>query len=137
MPPPNKKAKHLGDARANPFICKHKQTASKWTKERRKDDWVATSDILKENSDIMMNTKGWVWTLEENKAVLQVLYRDLETALAQCTDDSDLYGIGLTEHKLFSQTSATLRIDWKEVRQLYYYFTSKKTGRTLHSIRPV
>ena len=30
----------------------------------------------------MMNTKGWVRTLEENKVVLLVLYRDLKIALA-------------------------------------------------------
>ena len=77
MPPPNKKAKHLGDARANALICKHKQTASKRTKERRGDVWAYMSDILKENSSIMMSTKGQVRTLEENKAVLLVLYRDL------------------------------------------------------------
>ena len=34
MPPPNNKAKHLGDARANDLIQEQKQTASKRTKER-------------------------------------------------------------------------------------------------------
>ena len=84
-----------------------------------------------------MNQKGQVRNLEENKVVLLVLYHDLEIALTQCTADGDLYETGLTEQKMFIQTSDTLRMDWKEVRQLYYYFTSKKTGRTLHSIRPV
>ena len=53
--PPNKKSKHLGDARDNDLIHKHKQTASKRTKDRRRDAWVAMSYILKENSDILMN----------------------------------------------------------------------------------
>ena len=47
MPPPNKKAKHLGDARANYLIRKQKQTARKWTKERRRDAWEALAYILK------------------------------------------------------------------------------------------
>ena len=71
------------------------------------------SDIPKENSDIMMNTKGWVRTLEENKVFLLVLYRDLEITLTQCTADNDLYGTGLTAHNLFVQTSDTLLMDWK------------------------
>ena len=60
-----------------------------------------------------------------------------KSALSQCTADGDLYGTGLTDHKLFRQTSATLLMDWKEVRRLYYYFTSKEMGQTLYSIRPV
>ena len=55
MPPPNKKAKHLRDARTNALIHKQNQTTSKRTKERRGYAWAAMSDILKENSDIMMN----------------------------------------------------------------------------------
>ena len=66
------------------------------------------SDILKGKSDIMINTKGWVQTLDENKVVVLVLYRELEIALAQCTDDGNLHGTGLTEHKLFRQISDTL-----------------------------
>ena len=73
MPPPNKKAKHLEDARANALIRKQKQTASNRTKERRRDAYAAMSDILKENSYITMNTKGRVRTLEETKVVLLVL----------------------------------------------------------------
>ena len=46
--PLSKKAKHLGDARANVLIRNQKQTESKWTKERRRDDWAALSDIFKE-----------------------------------------------------------------------------------------
>ena len=38
---------------------------------------------------------------------------------------------------MFRQTSTTLLIDWKEVRQTYYSFTSEETGQTLDSIRPV
>ena len=55
-----------------------------------------------------MSKKGRVQTLEKNKVVLLVLYRELEIALAQCTTDGDIYGTGLTEHKLFRQTPATL-----------------------------
>ena len=55
MPPSNNKAKHFGDARANAFIRKHNQNKSKRTKERRRDVWSDMSDILKENSEIMMN----------------------------------------------------------------------------------
>ena len=58
-----------------------------------------------------MNTKFWVGTLEENKVVLLVRYRELEIALAQCTNDGYLYGTGMTEHNLFRQTSATLQRD--------------------------
>ena len=58
MPPPNKKAKHLGDARANDSIRKQKQTVSKRTKERSRGVWTAMSYILKENSDILMNKKA-------------------------------------------------------------------------------
>ena len=137
MHPPDKKAKHLAEARYNDLIRKHKKTSRNKTKERRRDAWTAISDIIKENSDILMNTKGRVRTLEENKVVLLVLYCELEIALAQYTSDSDIYGTGMTEHKLFQQTSATLRMDRKEVRRLYYYFTSEETGRTLDSIRPV
>ena len=82
---------------------------------------------------MMMNTKGRVRTLEENKVFLLVLYRELETALAQCTADGDLYGTGLTEHKLFRHTSATLQIDWKDIRRIYYSFNSKETGLKLES----
>ena len=39
--PPNKKAKHLVETRANALICKHKQTENKQTKERRRDNWTA------------------------------------------------------------------------------------------------
>ena len=77
MPPPNKKAKHLGGARANALICKQNWTTSKSIKEKRSYAWAAISDIHKEKSDILMNTKGWVWTLEENKLVLLVIYREL------------------------------------------------------------
>ena len=62
MPLPNKKDKHLGDTRASSLIRKQNQTASKWTKERRRDVWAAMEDIMKENSDIGMNTKGRVRT---------------------------------------------------------------------------
>ena len=95
------------------------------------------SDILKENNDIMMNTKGRVRTLEYNKAVLLVFFRDMEIELAQCTADDDIYGTGLTEHKLFRQTSYTIKVDWKDVRRIYYYFTSEETEQTLDSIRTV
>ena len=57
--------------------------------------------------------------------------------MAQYTTDGDIYGIGLTEHKFFRQTSDTLQMDWKEVKRLYYSFTSDDTGQTLDSIRPV
>ena len=60
MPPPNKKAKHLEYEKANAFIRKQKQTVRK-----------------KENSDILMNTKGRVQTLEDNKVILLVLSRAL------------------------------------------------------------
>ena len=60
MPPPNKKAKHLGDARDNALIRKQKQTAIKRTKERRRDAWTAMADILKENCDIMMMA-SYLW----------------------------------------------------------------------------
>ena len=104
MPHPNKKANYLGDSRANALVRKQKHTASKRTKERRRDAWAAMSDILKENSDTMINTKGQVRTLEENIFILLVLCRELEIASAQCTADGDLYGTGLTEHKLFRKT---------------------------------
>ena len=52
----------------------------------------------------MMNKKGRVRTLEENKVVLLVLYRELEIVLAQCTADGDIYATGLIDHKLFRQT---------------------------------
>ena len=68
-------------------------------------------DILKEKSDILMNTKVRVRTLEENKVVLLVLFHELEISLAQCTADGVLYKTYLTEHKLFIQTSATLQMD--------------------------
>ena len=137
MPPPNKNSKLLGDDRDNYLIRKQKQTAIKRTKERRRDAWAVMLDILKENSDILINTQGRVLTLEENKVVLLILYRDLEIALSQCTTDGNIYGTGLTEHKFFRQTSATLRMDSKEVRQLYYSFTSKQTGIILDIIRLV
>ena len=54
MPPPNKKAKHLVDARANSLMRKQKQTSGKLTKERNKGAWAAMTYILKENSDIMI-----------------------------------------------------------------------------------
>ena len=75
-----------------------------------------------------MNTKVRIQTLEENKIVLLVLYSELKIALAQCTADGDLYGIGLTEHKFFRHISATLQMDWKEVKRLYYSFTSEEIG---------
>ena len=56
MPPQNKKAKHLGYARDNALIHKQKQTASKQTKERRRDAWAVMSDIPKENNEILMTT---------------------------------------------------------------------------------
>ena len=116
MPPPNNKAKHLRGARSNALIPKHMHTTSNHTKERRRDAWAAMSDIVKENSDIMMNTKVRVQTLEGNKVFLILLYHDLEIALEQCTSDVDLYGTGLTEKKLFRQTSNALQVNWKEVR---------------------
>ena len=60
-----------------------------------------------------MDTKGRVRTLEDNKVILPALYCEMEIALEQCTAEGDLYGIGLTEHKLFRQTSATHQMDWK------------------------
>ena len=81
-----------------------------------------------------MNTKIRVQNLDENKAVLLLRYCDLEIALAQCTDDGDIYGTGLTDHKFFRQTSSTLQMDRKEVRRLYYSFTSEETGQTLDII---
>ena len=115
------------DARANALIRKQKQTASNRTKEIRRYAWADISDIIKGNSDIIMNKKGRVRTLVDNKVIILVLYCDLEITLLQCTTDGDLYGKGLTEHKLFRHTSATLLMYWKEVRILYYYFTSKET----------
>ena len=47
MPPPNKKGKHLGDARDNALIRKKKKTARKQTNERRRDAWASMTDILK------------------------------------------------------------------------------------------
>ena len=58
MPPPNNKAKNLGDARSNALMSKQKHNTSKQTKERRRDIWAAMSDILKENSDTLMNKKA-------------------------------------------------------------------------------
>ena len=104
MPPPIKKAKHLGDSRADCFIRKQKQTASKRTKERMRDAWVLMVDMLKEYSEIMMNKKGRVRTLEENKVVFLVIYHDLQIDLEQCTADGNIYGTGLKEQKLFRQT---------------------------------
>ena len=101
MPPPNNKSKHLEHARDNDLICKHNHTESKWTKERRRDAWASMPDIIKEKSDILMNKKGQVWTLEDHKNSLLVIYRKLEIALTQCTADGYLYGTGLTEHTLF------------------------------------
>ena len=43
MPPPNKKAKHLGDARSNALIRKHNQNAIKRTYDRKSDTWAAMS----------------------------------------------------------------------------------------------
>ena len=117
-PPPNKKAKNLGDSIANDLICKYKKTASKRTNERSRDSWAAMSYILKENSDILINTKVWVRTLEENKVLLLVLYHHMRITLAQCTAEGDLYVTALTNHKLFIHTSATLQMDWEKVRQL-------------------
>ena len=77
MPPEIKKFKNLGDARDNALIRKQKQTEIKRTKEKRRDAWTDMSYILKEKSDILMNKKGWVRTLDENKVVLLVLYREL------------------------------------------------------------
>ena len=37
--------------------------------------------------------------------------------MEKCTADDDIYGTGLTEHKLFRHTSATIRMDWKEFRR--------------------
>ena len=81
MPPPNKKDKHSGDTRATGLIREHKHTESKWTKERRTDSWADMADIIKEYSDIMVNTKCQVRTLEENKVVLLVLSCELEITL--------------------------------------------------------
>ena len=81
MPPPNNKSKHLEHARDNDLICKHNHTESKWTKERRTDSWADMADIIKEYSDIMVNTKCQVRTLEENKVVLLVLSCELEITL--------------------------------------------------------
>ena len=77
MPPPNKKAKHLVGARDNSLIRKQKQTSSKQTKERGGGTWEVMTDIMKGNSDILMNTKGQVHTLEYNKFILLVCYRKL------------------------------------------------------------
>ena len=71
------------------------------------------SDIFKENSDILMNTKFQVRNMEENKVVVLLLYYDLEIALAQFSTDVGIYGTGLTEEKLFRHTSATLQMDLK------------------------
>ena len=76
-----------------------------------------------------MNTKVQVRTLEENKVVLLVLYREMEIALAYCTAGGDIYETGLIKNTLFRQISATPQIDWKEVRLIYYYFTSKETEK--------
>ena len=84
-----------------------------------------------------MNTKVRIQTLEENKIVLLVLYSELKIALAQCTADGDLYRTGPTEHKLFRQKSATIQMDWKDTRQLYYYITSEETGNILDRVIPV
>ena len=75
----------MGNARANALIRKQKQAASKSTKERRRDAWEAMADILKEKSEILMNTQLRVRNLEENKVSLLVLYCELEIFLAQCT----------------------------------------------------
>ena len=77
MPPPNNNSNYLVDSRANALIRKQKQTTSKRAKERRKDAWAAMADILKENSDILMNTKGRVRTMEENKVIILVLSREM------------------------------------------------------------
>ena len=82
------------------------------------------SDILKENTDILMNTKVRVRTLEENKVILLVLYYELEIALVKCAADSNLYGTGLTDHKLFKQKSVTLRmyLEKGQANLLFFYF---------------
>ena len=84
-----------------------------------------------------MNTKVRFRTLEDNNVVLIVIYPELEIALAQCTDVGDMYWTGLTEHKLFRQTSAILIMDLKEFRRLYYSFTYEETGRMLDIFRLV
>ena len=77
MPPPKNKANHLVEARANDLIRTQKQTVRKRVMERRRDAWEDMSDIIQENSDILMNTKVRFRTLEENKVVLLVLYREM------------------------------------------------------------
>ena len=72
MPPTNKRSKHLEYYIAHDLIRKKKNIASKRTKERRRDVWEAMEDILKENSEILMNKKVWVQTLKDNKVVLIV-----------------------------------------------------------------
>ena len=42
----------MGDARSNDLIREQKHTASKRTKERMRDAWVAMVDMLKEYTDI-------------------------------------------------------------------------------------
>ena len=54
------------------LIRKQKNIASKRTKERRRDVWAAMEDILKENSEILINKKFRVQTLKDNKVVLIV-----------------------------------------------------------------
>ena len=72
MTPTNKRSKHLEYSIAHDLIRKQKNIASKRTKERRRGVWAAMEDILKENSEIMMNKKIWVQTLKDNKVVLIV-----------------------------------------------------------------
>ena len=108
MPTSNKKAKHLGDAIANTLIRKQKLPASKRAKEL--GDHGRYSERKQWHYD---EQKRRVRTLEENKVIILVLSHDMEIALAQCTADSNLYGTGLSEHKLFRQTAATLRMDQK------------------------
>ena len=58
----------MEDTRANDFIRKQKHTSRKRTEKSRRDAWAAMSSILK-NSDIIINTKVRVWTLEENTVI--------------------------------------------------------------------
>ena len=72
MPPTNKRSKHLEYYIAHDLIRKQKNIASKRTKERRRGVWAAMEDILKENSEILINKTFQVQTLKDNKLVLIV-----------------------------------------------------------------
>ena len=107
MPPPNKKAKQLGHAKANYLIRKQKQTASKRTKERRRDAWVAMAEIFKEKMTLWWTQKArsgiWrrkrsyfqyfpvCWKSPWNSAPLTEIYMGKVWQSTSCSDILQLF----------------------------------------------